>query len=300
MEENEWYTKKWTTGELNALVKILGEETARKILKGEVGIRLEETIRMLFDKNGRRIPQGLNARVIDPDNDFYLSQPEMTTLDDYGSRILRLHNNLGINTGITAERFKREIERQLVLIQGNPRVANILNGVWLPMILPKLETDDLGMVLGQYLEAAERSYVRTFPNRKFNNYRKGELKDKVSVAESTRYSDLVKRMQQGPVVVIYVPNSLQGFSINASREQVESLPESFAVSGLDTIIAMVMYPDVVARDWHTPGLDLAALSWQSADYSLCFKANDDKLDFGCGGNLAFASVYSSAGLVFFG
>jgi len=300
MEENEWYTKKWTTGELNALVKILGEETARKILKGEVGIRLEETIRMLFDKNGRRIPQGLNARVIDPDNDFYLSQPEMTTLDDYASRILRLHNNLGINTGITAERFKREIERQLVLIQGNPRVANILNGVWLPMILPKLETDDLGMVLGQYLEAAERSYVRTFPNRKFNNYRKGELSGKVSVVEDAGANLLIERMKQGPVIAIHFPNSMQGYSILAAREQMETLPENFALSGLDTIIAMIMYPDILARDWHTPGLDLAALSWRSADYSLYFEADDAGLDFGPRASLAYAHDNYSAGLVFFG
>jgi len=301
MEENvQWYTKNWKIGELNALVKILGEDVARRILRGEVSVILEEAIRMFFDKNGRRIPKGLRANVCDANRDCYLDQPRMETEDDYAKRLSCLHNNLGIDTGINAEQFKQEVERQLALIRSNPQTANILNGVWLPVILPNLEADDLGMVLEQYLEVAKRSYVRTFSNRKFNNYRKGELVGQVSTVNGSRYDKLIERMRRGPIIGIYFPNPLQGFSIEASREQMDVLPDDLALSGLDIIIAMVMYPDVLARDWHTPGLDLAALSWRSAGSSLYLKAFDGYADFVNGGGLAHAYVYYSAGLVFFG
>ena len=40
--------------------------------------------------------------------------------------------------------------------------------------------------------------------------------------------------------------------------------------------------------------------WQSADYSLNFKANDDKLDFDNTDNLANANDNYSGGLLFLG
>ena len=42
------------------------------------------------------------------------------------------------------------------------------------------------------------------------------------------------------------------------------------------------------------------ISWQSADYSLNFKANDDKLDFNNTDNLANANDNYSGGLLFLG
>lgn len=298
--ENEWLTKDWTTGKLNAVIKIIGAENAERLLRGEITVKFEEAIRMLFDRNGRRIPQGLKANVCDSNRDFRLVQPAMATLEDYTGRLKRLQDYLGIDTGITAEEFEREIKRQLALIQSDPQVANLAKGVCLPLILPKLEKANLGDILEQYLKALETSYFDNFPNRKFNNYRKGELKGKVSVVEAGRYDEVIKRMKQGTVVVIYFPDPLQGFSVNASIEQIETLPESFAVSGFEAVIAAIMYPDVLARDWHTPGLDLAALSWRSSDYSLCLEARDGYAGFGRRGSLSDAYGLYSAGVVFFG
>lgn len=301
MSEN-WLSKNWTIGEVNALIKNLGEENARRIQRGEVSIRLKEAIKALFDKTGRRIPQGLKANVCDPNRNFNLVQPTMT-LEDYAVRLKRLQDYLGVDTGITAEEFKLEIERQLKLIQSDPQVANLAKGVCLPLILPKLgklEMDNLGATLEEYLKAVGKSYAGVFPDRKFNNYREGELSGKVSVADSTRYNQLIKLMKQRPVIARYFPNSLQGYSVLAAREQMETLPQEFALSGLDTLIAMVMYPDILARDWYTPGLNLAALSWRSSGCSLYLRANVEFADFGAWGRLADASGDYSAGLVFFG
>lgn len=169
------------------------------------------------------------------------------------------------------------------------------------MILPKIETDNIGNVLENCLGAVRKSYIDVFPDRKFNNYRVGELSNQVFITEGSRHDYLINRMKQGPVIAIHFPNSLQGFSINASRKQMATLPEGFILSGLDTVIAMAMYPDVLARDWYTPGYDLAALLWRSPGCSLHFWAGDGRLSFDVGGALGGAcGDYFSSGLLFLG
>jgi len=259
---------------------------------------------MLFDKNGRCIPQDLSAGVCDPDQDFRLHQPKMEQKGDYANRIMRLQSGFAgilsnLDLGIIAERFQQETERLLALIRNTSQIANITNGVWLPLVLPKMETDDVGAELERYFEVVSKSYVETFDNRKFYNHRKGTLANQVSIIDGSRQDQLIERMKQGPVIGILFPNSLQGFSINAQREQMVTLPEVFILSGLDIAIAMAMYPDVLARDHNTPGLALSAFSWRPADYSLRFWAGDVNLGFGDAGALSSAYGSYSGGLLFF-
>jgi len=291
----------WTTGELNALVKNLGgEEVARKIQRGGVRVNFEDVLKVLFDKNGRRIPEGLSASVCDANRDSRLEQPKLEAEVDYANRITRLHECLSVNTGITVEQLKAGTEHLLALVRDDPRIANIANGVFLPVVLPQLTTDDLGTALEQYLEAVGKSYVRAFDDRKFYNHRKGTLVDEVGIVDGSRHDQLIERMKQGSVIGIHFPNPLQGFSINAGREQMSTLPEGFVLSGIDIPIAMMMYPDILARDYNTPGLDLVALSWQSAGDSLVFRAYGDGLGFDDTNGVAHAFGSYSGGLLFLG
>ena len=290
----------WTRGQVEALINIIGEETAKGLLAGDVSAEFKEVVKKFFDKHGRRIPEGLQANVCDANRDFRLDQPKLDEEVDFANRILRLHGCLSIDTEVTAEQLQAETERLLAVIRENSQIANIANGVCLPVVLPKLVTDDLGAELELYLAGVDNSYAKTFGDRKFYNRRKGTLANEVSIVDGSRHDQLIGWMKEGPVIGLHLPNPLQGFSINASREQTATLPEGFILSGIDTPIAMVMYPDILARDWNTPGLDLAALSCQSADYSLNFKAYGAKLDFIYTDGLAFANDYFSGGLLFLG
>ena len=255
----------------------------------------------LFDKHGRRIPEGLKADVRNANRNFWLNQPKLETTPDYANRIMQFHRCLGRDTGITAKQIKTETERLLALIRGNPQIANIANGVWLPVILPQLMVNDLGIALEQYIEAVRRSYTKILGNRRFFNFRKGTLANQVStVDDGSQHNQLIERMKQGPVMGIHFPNPLQGFSINASREQIPTLPKGVILSGMDTPVAMAMYPDILARDWNTPGLDLAVLQWRSADVSLYFKAYNDKLGFSDTFDLTSAGNLFSGSLLFLG
>lgn len=300
-------------GHVLALIKKIGGRKALDaILRGEKTVKIEDAVRALFDKRGRRIPpKGLiKAKVCDANREFRLYQPALKQEADYAKRLMKLLNafvgvlpneQYSALSKVTTAEFKAKTERLLALIQEKPQTtSNIFYGVWLSVVLPQLLTDDLGTVLEQYLEAANKSYAKTFADRKFNNYRKGELGGKVSIADGSRHDQLIKRMKQERVIGIFFPNPLQGYSIDASREQMSALPEGFVLSGLDTVIAVAMYPDILARDYRTPGLDLAALSWQSADFSLLFGAVVDGLVFGRTDSLAHARGSCSGGLLFLG
>jgi len=254
----------------------------------------------LLDEHGHRIPEGLQAKVCGANRDFRLYQPKLKAEVNYADRIMRLHECLGVDTGITAGQFKVETERLLALIRDDFRIAKITNGVWLPLILPQLEIKDLGTALEWCLKGVGNSYGKAFSDRSFNNYRKGTLAGEVNIVDGSRHEQLVERMRQGPVMGIYFPNPLQRFSIRASWEQMETLSNEFILSGLDIAIAMVTYADILARDWNTLGLDMAALSRRSADYSLFFGTRDDGLDFGSTGRLARASNHYSGGLLLLG
>lgn len=61
-----------------------------------------------------------------------------------------------------------------------------------------------------------------------------------------------------------------------------------------------MYPDVMARDYQTPGYDCSAVQWQSSEYSLGFGAGGGKMFFDYGDYLAGANDGCSGGLLFLG
>ncbi len=257
-------------------------------------------VQSLFDEYGRRIPKDLQAKVCDANRNFRLGQPKLDEEADFISYIMRLHEFIMDVSAmhITVEQLQLETERLLTIIRNDSRVANILNGVYLPVILPQLTTDDLGTALDQYLEGVSKSYVACFSGQELCSYYQDGLANKVSIINGSRHNQLIERMKQGLVIGIHFPNPLQGFSINASREQMSTLPESFILSGIDTFIAMAMYPDILACGSNTPFLDMAALFWQPNDYSFNFENHGSVLGFGNTIDLAVALNNCSGGLLF--
>lgn len=282
--------------------KLGGMDNVLAIIRGEKAVKIEDIIK-LFDKTGRRIPpRGLQNAVCDPDKNFRLVQPGFKTMDDYAQRLLRFHQ--AFPGSMSVAEFEGKTKELVSEIKGNKLLANLLNGIYLPIILPKIEAKnfDYGTTLeNMFLSAVQKAYEAQFPGRSFYNYRKGELAKQVSIVEGSRHEKLIEKIKQGIVYGIYFPNPLQGFSPFASREQISTLPGSLILGGgFDASAAMVMYLDVLARDFKTPGYDLSALYWQSSDGSLYFGAHDDRLHFDRRANLGHAHGYYSSGLFFLG
>ena len=294
-------------GQWKALAtKCGGLDNVLAILRGEknVRIQLEEILLKLFDKNGRRIPdKNLKNAVCDPNKDFYLEQPQLETLDDFSGRLIRFQEFFHPGPFMSVSEFQARSQELIKEIENNENLVNLLKGIHLPIILPKLENfEDYGETLEKvFLPAVKLGYERQFPEKKFHNCREKDLKGKVGIVEGSRHEKLLEKMKQNYVVGIYFPNPFQGFSVLASREQMTTLPESFLLAGgFDSASAQAMYPDVLARDYHTLGYDLSALIWQSPDYSLHFGADDGRLSFVGGALLGGACGGCSSGLFFLG
>jgi hypothetical protein len=142
-----------------------------------------------------------------------------------------------------------------------------------------MAVNDYGQVLDEVLlDAVGCAYEAEFPGRKFYNQRRGKLAGEVTVVEGSHHETLLTALVKGPVVALYFPTALQGYSIQADLEQMATLPDGVLLAGaLEPAAALIMYPDVLAHDGRTPGLDCAALRREG--FSLYFKADNDNLHF---------------------
>lgn len=296
-------------GQWKALgTKCGGLENVIGILQGEQIVSVKCAPVQIVDKNGRIIPfRGLFKPVCDANQDYYLKQPEI----DYADRLARFAKYLG-EPSISAADFKVRIERLLRKIEtkNDGLLRNLTRGVWLPLVFSPLAKNflDYGQPMDKvFLPAAARAYEEQFcPARKLRYYQKRDLKGNIKIIRGTRHAQLVNRMKKAKiskdmVVGIYFPNAMQGFSIIASREQMKYLPEGLLLAGgFDTVSAMVMYPEVLLRDHHTPTLFMAALSWQSNKYSLYSDAGNAGMSFGQWDKIIDTDGSCSAGLLFLG
>lgn len=203
----------------------------------------------LFDNCGRRIPSpGLCGSIIAPGKRSpRLEQPH--GIQERG-RLHRLMSSF-VGTGLSfmfTKDFERRSQAIFAQLAGHTALAEILNGVHLPICLPQLVVDDYGTVLNTiFAKAVERSFDSQFQGRqRFENCLSHCLPRNVSVVPEGRQQLLLERMRQGAVVGVYFPMALHGFSVKAAQRQMADLPSNFLLSGgLDTAAALAMYPDVL-------------------------------------------------------
>lgn len=265
-------SKDLTVGQIAAILnKVSGgdKEKLEALLRDEYRVSLIKRAIKFFDKNGRRIPSvGLQAAVCDARKDLYLNKPEL----DYVNRLIRFTEAFKVGHVLSWEDFYEKHKKLFKEVISNKNLDNLLKGVYFPIILPKLYnfTDYSKTLKEVFIPAVKLSYERQFPGREFHNCFKDESSFKIDIVPGSRHEKLIEKMKKNYVVALYFPNSLQGFSISASREQMSSLPESLILAGgFDSFSAMVMYPDILARDYDVPDYDLSALSWNSRPLSLC-------------------------------
>ena len=271
-----------------------GNEAVQALLRGEMKIVLQDATILLVDSTGRCIPlASMKGGHVDANRDFHLAQPEI----NYAVILARLQQFFGTEMKfVSAEEFVKQAAALIARVREDKQVANLLKGVYLPIVLPQLKIADYGQTLEEvFLTAVQRAYQAQYPDRVFNNYRKGELAGRVGVVEESRHQQLVEKMAKGPVVLIHFPNPMQGFSIPGDRKMIGALPAGFMLAGaLDTATSLVANTSTLAVNYNTPGLDCAAVRWRGR--SLCFRANDVGLDFynrdlsaidTCSGGLSF-------------
>lgn len=294
-----------TLGQIGAVIKILGGQSRwDEIVNLHVVITLVEAPRKTFDCNGRLIPKDkdnkiLLAKVRDPNKDFSLIMPSIIV--EYECYLGRLKRSFPAGTRfVSAEEFKKRIEDLIMKLCQDDSLANLMQGVFLPVCFPQHALGDYGTDLEKiFLPAVAASYRAQFPGRKFDNHQRGHLAGKVEVVEYS-HQVLLDKMKDGPVVGLqFIP--MQGFSIQAQREIMRSLPGSLCLSGaIDLAVALTAHPDVLVRDNQAPGYDCSATSLKPNDCAFRFERNNNILHFCSTGRVEHALDSYSGSLVFIG
>jgi hypothetical protein len=296
--------KGWDASKILPLIEAFpGEkEGAEAVLRGEKRIILEDIIRKFFDHTGRAIPShlGITAKVCDENRDFHAELPELSCTE-IREQVASFFSK-GTEFAETG-RFEDETAALKEKYFDHELIGNFFQRAQ-RIIFPKHDArKNYGASLqGLILPAVERAYKKSFPERKFTNYRDGNLTGNVKIIPKTGHEDLVSLMAEKSVSAWYSPNPFQGFSIFAQREAMKVLTQYgwFALAGgIDTGIVMATYAGAMARDFHTPVYTCGSISWRSAGCSLGFGAHGGGFGFAHTGRLSDAFDGYSGGLVLF-
>lgn len=227
----------------------------------------------LFDHKGRFIPAPIgnmedkDVVVCESNENYYLVQPEI----NYRDRLNCLHEFL-VDTNFTAEQFQLQAEELKKKALADERIANIFNGIHLPIIIPYNSaiyanaTAISNLILKNWLKAAFRSFKYHFSHRDFSfSVSSAYLYEHIEIFNKSRYVLVLEKMNKGAMVGWYFPNPFQGFSVSTQLRYASKLPDNLFLSGLDTIIGQIMYPDVLFRDSNVPNYDLAPFFYPSME-----------------------------------
>jgi len=288
-------------GLLEMLLNIISQGDLEKLQAGEASVKIEEVLKFLFDNTGRVIPpRGFEPKITDENKKFNLDQIEIDSEDC----LRRMQVYLPRYTFPSLAEFQDKCvavkENALKNLLIGPNAFNRCHlSLPIPHIPELADINQLGQVLEGLLEAVGRAYKNEFSKRTFYNHREGTLTGNVSIVPGTRHKQLTSVVSKAPQAGILLPNSLQGYSIEADRAIISLFPDFVSLVGLESILGMIAYPSILARDYNTPGSDLAAFSWRSTR-SLHFEAHDDELVFDSTDYLAVALGNYSGGLFFLG
>jgi hypothetical protein len=256
----------------------------------------DTVVQNLFDVAGRRIPDaGLGGPVNDATDRYSLAQPAI----DYAGIHARITEYLGTGGLPSAAELADRAEALLETLRRDEETGSLANAVRVPFMLATGGHDDLGQALdGVYLPALGRSWKARFPKYDFKNELQGRLAGKVGIAAGSAYERLVKATAEGPVVGYYFPLALSGFSVDAARQQIAALPDTFALSGgQEVCVALVGCPDLIMKkDGYPPQLELAALQGSAPTYGYHFAPYGYNLTFNGRHHNGQASDYVSPGL----
>jgi MoaA/NifB/PqqE/SkfB family radical SAM enzyme len=251
-----------------------------------------------FDSNGRCLPQGEAGAHAVSRQYFKLQQPQI----DYAAIRQRVVDTLGEEGLPSAKEFEQRVEAIRRRLAEDPANHGLLNGVCVPILLPRAAHDDIGEALeARYIPAVEQAFTSTFPSYEFTNHHKAGLAGKLEVAPESRHGKLIERMAEGAVVACYFP-ALTEYAPPAALARMATLPGHLLLAGgFDTCAALIAAPDLLLnREAYPPLLWLAALNGEQPTVGYHFEAYGYNLTFNRRQHFGAAAESWANGLVVLG
>jgi len=198
------------------------------------------------DSNGRVIPAG-SERVFSPTDRRYfcLEQPKL----DLPAIYQRFVNFLGSDPFIDLSygEFNRQVEQVKSEVQTDPSLANLLQGVYVPFVLPKLSFFK-DAPLEQMVVAAGRSFEDSYPNFEFRFLAENDLDAKLELRQDSRWENIRNLWIERSVVGLYFPTALSGFAIPDHTVVLSRLAKNLILSGIpEAASAFVGSPSLLMK-----------------------------------------------------
>ena len=290
-------------GQIEALLNTLGgAEAAKDVLRGRKKVYREgEGYQPLFDLHGWRLPPpNMKERHGCPVPNVCLASPiDFADKPNLETRFVRTCKCFGVEPPFKPSDFRDRASKAKSRIAQDDATGDVLRGPCLPIFLPSIQGMAPIQEMGHCGEIIEKLALRSLIGQVFAERFPGQRFSDVvgrtwfSIREGSRHEKLIAAMSAGPVAALYFPMALQGYPPLAAVEQMESLPDHFLLSGaINVMAAMIMYPDMLARDANVPDLECAGVG----DYSTAFqfKRTEDELFFSLSHYVVFGDA--SAGL----
>jgi len=252
-----------------------------------------------FDEYGRCMPGSLNAAAHQQSRRYFqIDQPEINFDNCYQclTKAFNLENSLSVDD------FKQRVESILAKLAKDESTKGILNGVYVPFILPKASYDDIGSALeNDYFPLVTDAYAARFPEYSFTNHSLKSLQNQLSVTEHSRHQTVIDAMSQDVVVGVYFPCLLE-YSIPAAVEMMANLPESFSLAGgFDTAAAFISAPELLfKKEGYPPLLWLSGLTSVEDTFAYHFEAYGYDLTFNRRVHLNQVAEYWASGITVLG
>lgn len=252
----------------------------------------------LFDEHGRCIPKGgpgvhaLSRRY------FKLQQPAI----DYAAIHERVSTLLGHEGLPSVDEFAQRFADIQARLRDDPATRLLLQGVCIPILLPRSDQGDIGQALDErYLPAVESAFTSRFPEYSFTNHHKTGLSGKLQPAIGSRHETLLDRVCDEAIVGCYFP-CLTEYAPSAALAQMAALPSHFLLAGgIDTCAALISAPDLLFNhDAYPPLLWFSGLEAEKNDAGYHFEAYGYNLTFNRRLHFGQAAEYWSNALVVLG
>ena len=260
---------------------------------------MAQEMRALFDEFGRCIPVGVDNPVHEKTRRYFGLSPIGI---DYDAIHQRIGDFLNVEDLIGVDEFRSRIEALVSGIKSQEEASNVLNGHWIPFILPRQNYEDIGAAMEEiYIPAVEAAFKERYPEYSFYNHCQEGLRQKLSVVPKSRHDRLLDRSRHEHLVGCYFP-SLSEYSVPAAVEKVNQLPDQFFLAGgYDTAAVLIGTPGLLLRtDGYPPLLWLAALQEQKQEIGYHFESYGYNLTFNRRNHLNQTAESWSSGLVVLG
>lgn len=228
-------------------------------------------INKFFDEDGRCLTSFSKSPAYKNSRKYFRIETDRIKKISLKENFENLKTFLCPEVDLNLSQFENRINKIKQNIKKDESCKNLLNGVFVPFILPNNKIDDLGENISKkYLPALSNSFQNKFPNYNFVNHCKDDLKNQIGMWKNSRYEKLINNLKSDFIIGLLFP-CLNEFSFPAAIETINNLPDNMILAGGYEILSSIIgCPSLLRRDQGYPPLLWFSSLKNVKDNNICY------------------------------